>query len=476
MKIAFINQPIDRIVPPFQSSIGICTYGVARSLARWSEVVVYGLQDRHPDLEPETVDGNVLFRFIPSTSSDRLLYKARTKYSKLVQTSSPISTSGWLYPDFGRQVALDLQRQHCDVIHVQQGSQYIPAIRALNPSAKIVLHLHAEWFSQSNHRMLKRRLRNVDLLTAVSDHVKRKTRRDFPVIGDRCETMPNGIDPVEFSREKEYGETRRGGKRILFVGAVSPHSGVHVLLDAFEMVAKYYRDARLDIVGHQGSYPLAETFDLKDRDMLESVAPFYASNPLSRLKAKLSLAPSDAGTYQSHLERRLSPEIADRVKFLGCAGVRQELVNLYYDSDIFVFPPLCNHGFGLPPVEAMAAGVPVVATRSGGIVETVRDRETGLLVEKNDARGLALAMLKLLEHDSLRETMGKAARRRALEHFTWDKVAARMFDRYQSLVERQPAPVSIHDHAAALEGPSLRLAPIEAEERDRSDWASALSK
>ncbi len=476
MKVAFVNQPIDRIVPPFQSSIGICTYGVARSLARVSEVVVYGLQDRHRDLEPDLVDHDVLFRFIPSTPSDRLRYRARTKYSKLVQSSAPISTSSWLYPSYGRQVALDLQRQHCDVIHVQQGSQYVPVIRALNPSAKIVLHLHAQWFSQSNPRILRRRLRNVDLLTAVSDHVKRKTRHDFPVIADRCETIPNGIDPAEFGREKEYGETRHGGKRILFVGAVSPHSGVHVLLDAFEMVVKCYPEVRLDIVGPQGSYPLGETFDMNDRVIVESVAPFYANNPLARLKARLCLAPSDAGTYQSSLKKRLSPNIADKVRLLGCVGVRRELVDLYYDADIFVFPPVCNHGFGIPPVEAMAAGVPVVATRSGGVVETVRDRETGLLVEKNDARGLALAMLKLLQHDALCEAMGRAARRRVLEHFTWDKVAERMFDRYQRLLDPRPAPVSMPDHAAALEEPSPRLTLAEAEERDRSGWASAVSK
>ncbi|MFZ0588926.1 MAG: glycosyltransferase, partial [Bryobacteraceae bacterium] len=95
---------------------------------------------------------------------------------------------------------------------------------------------------------------------------------------------------------------------------------------------------------------------------------------------------------------------------------------------------------------------------------------------KNDARGLALAMLKLLQHDALCEAMGRAARRRVLEHFTWDKVAERMFDRYQRLLDPRPAPVSMPDHAAALEEPSPRLTLAEAEERDRSGWASAVSK
>ena len=81
----------------------------------------------------------------------------------------------------------------------------------------------------------------------------------------------------------------------------------------------------------------------------------------------------------------------------------------------------------------MAAGTPVVATRSGGIVETMRDHETGFLVAKNDCRALAEAILKLLENSVLRESMGRAARKRVLEHFHWDTIVAAMKDRYQRL-------------------------------------------
>lgn len=82
----------------------------------------------------------------------------------------------------------------------------------------------------------------------------------------------------------------------------------------------------------------------------------------------------------------------------------------------------------------MAAGTPVVATRSGGIVETVKDHETGFLVEKNDCHALAEAILKLLENDTLRERMGRIARKRALELFNWDRIVAAMHDRYKSLL------------------------------------------
>ena len=67
------------------------------------------------------------------------------------------------------------------------------------------------------------------------------------------------------------------------------------------------------------------------------------------------------------------------------------------------------------------------------MVETVKHGETGFLVGKNDAQGLAEALLRLLENDALREQMGRAARRRAMEHFTWETVAESLYNRYQRL-------------------------------------------
>ncbi len=434
LKIAFVNQPFDTIIPPFQNSVGACTYGVLPYLGRSCDIVVYGIEDFNRDRETAAFGGKVSFRFFPSTPADRLLHSLRIKSSKLVQFSAPLSTSSWFFPAFGRQVAMDLSKQQCDVIHVQHSSQYIPIIREFNPQAKIVLHLHAEWFSQSRFEVLRRRLQSVDLLTCVSNYVAEKTKRNFPAIADRCETTYNGIEPKEFSREKDYESARRRKeKRILFAGAVSPQKGPHVLLDAFNLVAGRCPDVRLDFVGSLDNYPLEESFDLADRQLIKSVAPFYARDRFELLKTKLSLASQDAGTYQSYLKKRLPPEIAGKVSFHGHVGVRQDLIDWYYDADVLAFPPIWDEGFGLPPVEAMASGTPVVATRSGAVLETVDDGVTGLWVDKNDSKALAEALLRLLQDDDLREKMGREARHRMLEHFTWQKVAERMFIRYAAL-------------------------------------------
>ena len=138
-------------------------------------------------------------------------------------------------------------------------------------------------------------------------------------------------------------------------------------------------------------------------------------------------------------------DLTSKVTFHGFLS-RPELVDHYYNADVFAFPPIWNEGFGCTPVEAMAAGTPVVVTRSGGIVETVRDNETGFLVEKNDAHALAEAILKLLENDALRKRMGTAARKRALEHFHWNRIVAAMHDRYQSLCQVDSTIDTVREH------------------------------
>ena len=148
-------------------------------------------------------------------------------------------------------------------------------------------------------------------------------------------------------------------------------------------------------------------------------------------------------------------EVSERVTFHGLVRHRAQLIEHYYAGDIFVLPSICNDSFGIPVVEAMAAGSPVIASRSGGVIETVKDRETGFIVDKNDPQQLAQVLLRLLEDDALRETMGRAGRERALANFTWDQVAESMFRRYQvlsgagSFDSAETSPATLLEYASA---------------------------
>ncbi|HLF22996.1 MAG TPA: glycosyltransferase family 4 protein, partial [Burkholderiales bacterium] len=88
--------------------------------------------------------------------------------------------------------------------------------------------------------------------------------------------------------------------------------------------------------------------------------------------------------------------------------------------------------FGIVLLEAMAAGVPIVASRAGGIPEVVDDGGEGILVEPNDSRALASALHRLLEDKSLRMEMGLAGRLKA-RRYDWARVVERVEQVYEQL-------------------------------------------
>jgi len=432
MKVAIVSQPTDDILPPYQNSIGYYSWSLAQQLARRCDVTVYGRKEINEEIvrldrsQPE-------LRTVASTTRERAFFRGRVKLGRLVQIWSPLSTSPRYFPDYARSVAAELSREQFDVIHVQHCTQFLPVIRAANPAAKIVFHLHAEWFSQSNFDELRRRLKHADFVFAVSDHIVAQTVKVFPEVRDRIRTIHCGINVHEFDREKDYTASRgRNERRILYCGAISPHKGPHVLLDAFRIVAAQEPRVRLEFVGLMSNYPLEENFDLSDKESLRQLAPFYANNWTVRLRSKIGMAAPNAGTYQAYLMEKITPEIADKVTFRGFIP-RHEQIERFYTSDIFAFAPVWNEGCGIPPIEGMAAGLPVVGSRSGGLMDTVKDGETGFLVDKNDAPALADRILKLVRDDELRETMGRAARRRALEQFEWKWIAEKAETQYRIL-------------------------------------------
>ena len=81
-------------------------------------------------------------------------------------------------------------------------------------------------------------------------------------------------------------------------------------------------------------------------------------------------------------------------------------------------------GFGISLAEASACGIPVVAGRSGGIPEAVRDGETGMLVDAERPDAVAEALRGLLADEALRRRLGAGGRRAVVEHYNWDRVAA----------------------------------------------------
>ena len=209
-------------------------------------------------------------------------------------------------------------------------------------------------------------------------------------------TIPCGFDPNEFGPVPRAAARAQlglddAGPILLQLGRMVPRKGVDTVVRA---LARLRRDhaiaARLLIVGG------------------DSPSPDPRLTPeIGRLMA---LAEAEG--------------VADQVTFVGARG-RAVLRDYYSAADVFVTTPWYEP-FGITPVEAMACGTPVVGSNVGGIKETVVDGVTGYLVPPADPAALADRLARMLADPALLRTLGRQARRRARDGYTWASIARRV--------------------------------------------------
>ncbi|MGZ9258411.1 MAG: glycosyltransferase family 4 protein [Candidatus Binatia bacterium] len=156
-----------------------------------------------------------------------------------------------------------------------------------------------------------------------------------------------------------------------------------------------------------------------------------AAAQLQSQGARLNWLIGGDGSQRSALESKGRALGLDNiVKFLGFVANPEEFLR---SIDIFVMPSLFE-GLGVAALEAMAAGKPVVATRVGGLAESVLDGQTGLLVAPRDGRAIADAVAQLVNDPQLLHRMGAQGRQRVVEHFTLTQMAVQNEAYYYELL------------------------------------------
>jgi glycosyltransferase involved in cell wall biosynthesis len=137
--------------------------------------------------------------------------------------------------------------------------------------------------------------------------------------------------------------------------------------------------------------------------------------------------------YKDLLRAKVSELPSGSVSFFNNGMKFSQLAPHYHCASVFVFPSVWEEPFGMPVVEAMASGTPVVATRGGAFPEIVEDGHGGLLVERSDAQALADAIMQLLSNPERRDAMAQAAFERASTMFSWDRIAEDLLKEYERL-------------------------------------------
>ena len=204
---------------------------------------------------------------------------------------------------------------------------------------------------------------------------------------DGLSLVPCGVDGETFRPVNRRGARDALGlpdvPTVVYVGRLVPRKGVDTLIRAFALLPDTLGATLVIVGGEPGPGPSPEA-------------------------VRLSALAGSLG-------------ISEGVTFVG-SRPQEELRRFYGAADVAVSVPHYEP-FGMTPLEAMACATPVVGSRVGGIKWSVADGETGRLVPPRDPEALAQSLTSLLSDEPLRERMGRAARRRVEELFTWERVA-----------------------------------------------------
>jgi len=332
---------------------------------------------------------------------------------RLVSRSRPISSTIWGFPGYARAAARQVREMEAEIAHVHIYEQLVPLIRRSSPTTKIVLHVHDHSQLQQEEAVVRRRLEKADLIVGCSRYMAGAVAARFPSLSDRVLAIPNSIpEPWQEREQLDHDGS------IVFVGRLSPEKGVHVLVEAFNEIGKRLPTATLTLVGPSAVPGPSVVQSHLDTPAFAPVRHFYGQG----------------NAYRRHLADLVDPSLQDRVDFVGEVP-NEEATKKLVSADLLVMPSIWNEPFGMPVLEGMAAGLPVVATNLGAFPDTVADGETGLLVEPGDAAGLAGAIESILSDPVRARSMGAAGRARAATRFGWRQYVDNWLSAYVDLAQ-----------------------------------------
>jgi glycosyltransferase involved in cell wall biosynthesis len=438
LKIAILNQPQDPIAAGEEQrgSVAIVNWELARCLARKHEVTVYAPRARGQ--APRERWGAIEIRRIPFVA--RRLHKAVQLLAGRLGGGAPYFTSTWYYKEYFSQVARALTASRPDIVHVPVQLQFASLFKRASPGTKVVSHVHQDELATLDLGLLRRDLAHVDAAATVSEFVTARARARLPEMAARIHTVGNGVDVLRFSpaaRDRAPGsrELRPRSLSLLYVGRIAPDKGVHLLTEAVDRLIGAGVNLELTLIGKPGLMPYDVLSRLlgDDTAALAAVQEFYGRS----LRTWLSKEVVRQGrSYGEAVRARLSPAAAAHVRFAGTVSL-SSLVRAYRAADLLVLPSIWQESYGLPVAEAMACGVPVLASASGGVPELIEDGVTGRLVPRLDVEALARALRELAADRGRLREMGRAARSRAERQLTWTRSAERLEQLYLALLTAQ---------------------------------------
>ncbi len=244
---------------------------------------------------------------------------------------------------------------------------------------------------------MNKSMKRADVVVTDSEFSRSEIIKYFPQYRDKVEVVPCGVDcdmfkPIQDRSiiEKVKANHNIKGKYFLYLGTLEPRKNLTRLVKAYEILSRRKEDCPL-----------------------------------------LVLAGGKGWLYDEIFEEVNKSGLGDKVIFTQYIP-GEEICPLMNGAEAFVFPSLYE-GFGMPPLEAMACGTPVIVSGSASLPEVVGD--CGLIVDAYSEESIADAMEKIADNEELRKQLSEKGISRARE-FSWKKSAEKLYTIYERLVQQ----------------------------------------
>lgn len=299
------------------------------------------------------------------------------------------------------EIARIARKDHLDIIHDPTGAlpltlaqtRRVATIHDVIPYIFPRTSTTLDWFLY--HAWLPVATRSLDAVITISQQSKEDLIKHMHLRENQIEIIPDGVSrKYHPMREAEFSPAleRAGISRpyILYVGSIEPRKNLNRLLQAFAGLRQWLDKWTLVIVGARN---------------------YWKSSPVIQVVEQLGLT--------------------DKVIFTGFIQ-EDDLPSIYNGADCFIFPSLYE-GFGLPVLEAMACGTPVITSNSSSLPEVAGD--AGILVDPNQVEAITSAMRQVLSDPDLAAELRQRGLARAAG-FTWERTARETVAVYKSVLSR----------------------------------------
>lgn len=289
-----------------------------------------------------------------------------------------------------------------NIIQVENRPTFVPFVRRQFPRTPIVLSLHSLTFmSHLSDKRAKQIVKQTNRVTSVSSFLTAAMKRRFPGSAYKFNTARLGVNMTTFRpRSRAFKQQLRrkwgvsGTFNILFVGRIVYGKGLHTLVKAVALLKKKHRNVRLIVIGSSWPGVSAQT------------------------------------PYMRRI-RQMSRKMGVPIRFTGYIPPAR-IATMYHLGDVLVCPSLFREGFGMVNTEAMASGIPVVASSRGGIRKIIQNGKSGFLVNAyGSPKAFADRLSQLKASPALAKRIAAGGRQRAMNHYSWNHTVKQLLQQYQ---------------------------------------------